>query len=89
MKQGDVTSKFYVVNEGNALIQRDGVVLGEQPTGERQRMMERQRNRGRKIVTVRETWSMLECLTCRGIGDDKRGQEKMMSQKRGQPQLPV
>ena len=68
MKQGDVTSKFYVVNEGNALIQRDGVVLGEQPTGERQRMMERQRNRGRKIVTVRETWSILECLTCRGIG---------------------
>ena len=35
MKQGSVTNKFYVVNEGNALIQRDGVVLGEQATGER------------------------------------------------------
>ena len=35
MEQGSVTNKFYVVNEGNALIQRDGVVLGEQATGER------------------------------------------------------
>ena len=32
--QGSKNSKFYVLNEGNALIHRDGVVVGEQSAGE-------------------------------------------------------
>ena len=33
IKQGDTNNKFYVLNEGNALIQVDGVSVGEQLAG--------------------------------------------------------